>query len=353
MTTLIAEARARTRSPEALIARFREHMVDHGLQVAGPLADSRIIFPDVTALLRMKDGEIDLRIEAANPDRLADAKNIVSGHLDAFATDEALGIVWIGDGAVPPDAHPHNFRALRVLRVTALTPRMRRLTLSGEKLERFDADQMHVKILMPEKGAAPTWPGVSPSGQPILDGCGLTRRTYTIRSLDLAAGTLDIDFVLHGEESPGSRFAIRAEPGDWLGIMGPGGGTIAADGWTLLAGDETALPAIARGMEKMPADARGVALIEVADPAEEQPLRHPPGIALRWVHRNGAPYGERLLEAVRGVEWPEGESPTCWAACENATARALREHWGERCGLDRSRFRAVAYWRQGAADGEG
>ena len=346
MTSLVAEARARTRSPEALITRFREHMVDHGMEVSGTLADSRILFPGSAATLRLQEGQIELRIEAANPDRLADAKNIVSGHLDAFAPDEALGIVWTGDGALGSGAQPHNFRPLRVVGARDITPRMRRLTLSGDRLERFDADQMHVKILIPEPGAEPVWPHVSASGQPVFD-ASLTRRTYTIRSLDLAAGTLDVDFVLHGEESPGSRFAIRARPGDRVGIMGPGGGTVVADGWTLVAGDETALPAIARGLESMAPDARGVVVIEVADAAEEQPLRHPPGFTLHWVHRNGAPYGSRLLEAVRAVTWPEGEAVTCWAACENATARALREYWGGERGLDRARYRAVAYWRQG------
>jgi NADPH-dependent ferric siderophore reductase len=351
--TLIAEARARARAPERLITQFRDHMAEHGLKVSGPAADCRIHYPGVTALLRLRDGEIDLRIEASTADNLADAKNSVSGHLDAFAPGEALGIVWTGDGAVTnPDARPHNFRTARVVGSRDVTPRMRRVTLRGEGLERFDAEHQHIKILIPEGSGEPVWPRVSPSGMALFDECSLTRRTYTVRRLNLAAGELDIEFVLHGDASPGSRFALQAQPGDWLGLMGPGGGGIKAEGWTLLAGDETALPAIGRSLEGMAPDARGLALIEVADAAEEQDFAHPPGFAIRWLHRNGASYGASLLEAVRAAGWPEGEAVSAWAACENATAAAIREHWIQEGRLQRGRFRAVGYWRQGAGEEE-
>ena len=352
MTLLISEATARTRSPGALVARLRDRMADHGIGVAGSGAETRILLPGATALLLLREGAVGLRVEAACPDRLADAQAVLAGHLDAFAPAETLGILWRGGAAAAGGGHPHNFRALRVVGVTDVAPRMRRVTLAGERLERFRAGGMHAKILIPAPGVDPVWPGVGPGGQPVLDGCGLIRRSYTIRRLDLAAGTLDIDFLLHGEEGPGSVFALRARPGDRLGILGPGGGTVPVGRWTLLAGDETALPAIARALEGMHAGARGLELIEVADAGEAQPLRHPAGIALRWVHRGAAPHGARLLEAARAATLPVGEEVTCWGGCENGTARALRDHWGGERGLDRARYRAVAYWRHGG-DGEG
>ncbi|MCR0983220.1 siderophore-interacting protein [Roseomonas populi] len=353
MTLLIAEAHARARAPERLIERFREHMVGHGLDVAGPVADSRVAFPGCVALLRLAEGGVALRIEADTPDWLADAKNIVSGHLDAFCPDEVLGIVWQGHGVTAGDARPHNFRALRVAAVENVTPRMRRLRLEGQDIARYaGVQQMHVKILMPPKGEEPVWPRVSPSGQPLMD-ASLRRRTYTIRRIDPAAGWLEIDFVVHGDEGPGSAFALRAEPGDWMGIMGPGGGGIPCDGWALIAGDETALPAIARALEAMPAGAQGLALIEVADAGERQALSHPARVEVCWLYRDGAHYGTRLLEAVRTATPPAGTAVSCWAACENTAARAIRDHWGEACGLPRSRFRAVSYWRHGVGDGEG
>ncbi|WP_419898992.1 siderophore-interacting protein [Roseomonas sp. USHLN139] len=366
MAGLIAEARARARQPEALVLRFREHMAGHGLTILGPPADTRIDFPGGSAFLTLEPGGIALRIEAAEPDRLADAKSTLAGHLEAFAPEEQLGIVWRGLGEGGPVAgdlgrRPHNFRVARVARVVEVTPRMRRVTVTGQGFDRFDAEMMHVKLLLPEEGTGsgtapePRWPVLTASGQPDFSDCALARRTYTLRRVDLARSELDIDFVTHGDGSPGSRFALRARPGDWLGVAGPGGGNIPLQGWTLLAGDETALPAIARALEAMPAGARGQVLIEVADAAERQPLAHPPGMPVTWLPRDGAAHGERLLAAVRAVDWPAGRdqpgTASAWAACEAATARALREHFGQALGLPRGAFRAAGYWRQGLAEG--
>lgn len=70
-------------------------------------------------------------------------------------------------------------------------------------------------------------------------------RYYTIRRIDAAAGWLEIDFVLH--EAPGlaGDFARLARPGDICGMSGPCGLGVKPAGHYLLAGDETALPAIA------------------------------------------------------------------------------------------------------------
>jgi NADPH-dependent ferric siderophore reductase len=356
VTTLIAEARASTAAPADLITKFRAHMLEHGLEVDGPVEDSRIAFPGGIARLRLEADGIALRIEATGADLLADAQGVVAGHLDGFVPGENLGIVWVGDGVAATDARPHNFRVTRVARVADITPRMRRVTLAGADLGRFDAEMMHVKLLIPTAGigdAEPAWPRLSPSGQPIFDGCSLTRRTYTIRRIDVAAGEMDIDFVLHGDASPGSRFATHARPGDWLGVAGPGGGHVPLRGWTLIAGDETALPVIARALEAMTDDARGLVLIEVADHLEEQALRHPPGMRVHWLHRDGRAYGGALLEAVRAAPWPNEAELSAWAACEGKTAAALREHWGQERRLPRGQFRAAAYWRQGIEEGAG
>ena len=131
------------------------------------------------------------------------------------------------------------------------------------------------------------------------------------------------------------------------GIMGPGGGGIPTEGWLLLAGDETALPAIARGLEALPPDARGLVLAEVEDAAEELHLARPDGVAVRWVHRHGAARGTGLEAAVRAVEWRAERDVSAWAACEQRTATAIREHWRTERGLSAQRCRAVGYWREG------
>ena len=61
-----------------------------------------------------------------------------------------------------------------------------------------------------------------------------------------------------------NRFAhlmrsIGLKPGDRIGVVGPGGGGLVEAEWYLFAGDETALPAIGRMLEHLPATAKGTA----------------------------------------------------------------------------------------------
>src|ERR687885_293357 len=102
-------------------------------------------------------------------------------------------------------------------------------------------------------------------------------------------------------------WAVAARPGDRVQLLGPGG-AYAPDGdvdWHLLAGDETALPAIAASLERLPAGAAARGFVEVADAAEEQPLPLPAGAELTWVHRTGLA-GEALVTAVREAALPAG-----------------------------------------------
>jgi NADPH-dependent ferric siderophore reductase len=124
-------------------------------------------------------------------------------------------------------------------------------------------------------------------------------------------------------------------------------------GWLLLAGDETALPAITRILAAAPPSTRGVALVEVADAAEEQPLPAPEGMAVRWLHRDGTPPGEGTLlaDAVAALERPEGEDLFAWVAAESATVRAVRADLRGRWGLSRAQHHAIGYWRRGRAMG--
>ncbi|MFY0057010.1 siderophore-interacting protein, partial [Acinetobacter baumannii] len=92
-----------------------------------------------------------------------------------------------------------------------------------------------------------------------------------------------------------SAFAERAVVGDRVGVVGPGGGGLVAADWYLFAGDETALPAIARMLESLPAQARGKVFLEVADEAEIQPLTAPPSVDIEWLFRNGEPAGGTTL----------------------------------------------------------
>ena len=245
-------------------------------------------------------------------------------------------------------------RLLQVVRTTDVTPHMRRVTLGGDDIEGFPTDKQgsHVKVFIPRAGQdKPELPTLGPNGPqwPPADVRPYSR-TYTIRRFHADRNELDVDFVLHDHDGPASQWAKNAQPGDWVGIAGPGGrGPIPQDAdWYIFAGDESALPAISAHLETLPASARGVAFVEVADAAEEQPLEYAAAIELNWLHRGDAAPGTTTLlpDAVRSLNWPGG-SIFVWTAGEAAAVADIRHYARVERGLDRSAVDAVPYWKAG------
>jgi NADPH-dependent ferric siderophore reductase len=258
------------------------------------------------------------------------------------------------DNEAAPAERPGRYRGMRILRVlrtATITPRMRRITLGGEEFAGI-AQGPNIKLLIPPPGLAePEWPMPGPNGRAIWPAADKRPavRTYSVRRFDAAAGELDVDFVLHGDEGPASWWAARAQPGNVLGIGGPGGRTVGDADWYLLAGDHTALPAIGAILEKLPAAARGHAMIEVPDAREEQHIRFDADIRVEWLHRNGAEAGRTTLlqDAVRRMPWPDGVRMFVWAGCESSNVRAIRTYVRDERGLNRRQFLAIGYWQYG------
>lgn len=199
-----------------------------------------------------------------------------------------------------------------------------RVTLHGEELANLHAagyDQ-RVKLAFPIEETGVLY---FPSGTddwyarwralPACDRCPL--RTYTIRASRPESNEIDIDFVVHGDAGPATRWARRAVPGDRLVVIGPdarsihpeSGDRIAGVEWNpgtaervLLAGDETAAPAICSILEALPRKARGQAFIEVAHRSDVLEVRTPGGLTVNWLVRDERPGLERgaaLEQAVR------------------------------------------------------
>jgi len=250
--------------------------------------------------------------------------------------------------------HETKMRLLQVREVSRLTPKMVRVVVGGEALAGFvsAAHDDHVKLFFPQPGQdKPVLPTPTPNGPVYPDGAPRpAARDYTPRRYDAVANTLAIDFVLHGE-GPATTWAIQARPGQFLGVGGPRGSFIAPDDfdWYLLAGDETAIPAIGRRLEELPAGTRVIAVVEVADPAEEQQFQTPTCLEMHWLHRAGADAGNHLLlqRALTELVLPSGEG-YAWVAAEASAAKALRRYLVDQRGLPKDRVKAAAYWKQGA-----
>lgn len=347
-------ARIGLREPAPVIAELYEHMLEHNAQVAEEPQGIVLRLADVEARFSHEGGETLVDIDAPDLESLYFARLTVASHILEFAGDEAPSIVWTGDGG--EIERPPNFQTMELRGCRDITPHMRRLTFAADDAARFAGlDALHLNLMIQQPGVtAPQWPRVGQSGVMEWPDPSLRpdMRKYTVRSLDVESGLLEIDFVLHDDAGPGSRFAATAAVGERVGVLGPGGGGLVAADWYLFAGDETALPAIARMLEALAPEAQGEVFIEVADAGEIQPVSAPPGMTVRWLARDGAPAGttDLLPEAVRGTRIPAEGGRYVWAGCEYAAFRAIRSFLRQDVRLAGDEHLVVSYWRRGVAE---
>ncbi|MFC4533397.1 siderophore-interacting protein [Sphaerisporangium dianthi] len=309
---------------------------------------------------------------------------------------------------------------VRVTRVARLGPSFTRVTFTGDDLSLFadhGLDQrINLVFPLPERGYPHfregddwyrRWRTLPPEDRNPI-------RTYTAGAVRHGAGELDIDFVLHGATGPASRWALAARPGDPLVVVGPDvrhRGPAGGREWApprdatrlLLAGDETAVPAIAAIAESLPAHVYAEIILEVPDPADTRVLLVPPGVRVTWLARDGAgDHGERLFAAVREAAarlapagrqaagpppavagpagGPRGASTTAqeragepedddlweipdpgaaaqggfyaWLAGEAGVVKRLRRHLVGELGVDRRTVAFMGYWRLGRPGGD-
>jgi NADPH-dependent ferric siderophore reductase len=187
-------------------------------------------------------------------------------------------------------------------------------------------------------------------------------RTMTVRRVDAAAREIVVDIVVHGEHGTAGPWVVAAQPGQPIYLMGPSGAYApdpAAD-WHLLAGDESALPAIAAALEALPANAIGKAFIEVAGPDDEIPLTAPESVEINWVYRGGradlvpedrAGDHAPLIEAVKTAEWLPGQVHVFIHGEAQAIMHNLRPYIRNERGVDATWASSISgYWRRGRTE---
>ena len=248
---------------------------------------------------------------------------------------------------------------MEVVRTTPVTDRLVSVILAGEELAGFTVDRpaASVRLLVAPPGSPelvlPTWDG---NRFLLADGRRPTIRTLTPRRSEPSARELEVQVVVHGV-GMASRWASSARPGTPAAISGPGRGyDPGPDGGArasayLLAGDETALPAIGQLMEMLPAGPPVQALVEVADPGArfDQLLGGRPAAAVEWlVAEPGKAPGETLLDALRAAELGPDDA-RIWVAGEAAAVQRIRRHLFEERGMDRDRATVRGYWKHGRA----
>jgi NADPH-dependent ferric siderophore reductase len=248
------------------------------------------------------------------------------------------------------------FRTAHVDAVQALTPRMVRVTLGGDELTGFAtlAPAQHIKVLFPQpdQNGLPVLavPKFGPSG-PIFPAGRPLARTYTPRRFDPTTTTIDIDFVIHGD-GPGSNWAAAVTPGETVAIAGPRGGyPLDPDRCQyVLAGDESALPAIGTILDQLRPRDRAHVYVEVSDGSDEQPLESEARTNVTWIHRNDHPSapGELLQRTLRSAYIPTDAA--LWVACEASAVRTIRHSLLSERNIGRHALHTRGYWKWGESD---
>lgn len=234
---------------------------------------------------------------------------------------------------------------LTVLRTEMIAEHFVRVVLGGDGFGEFQAraeTDSYVKIELPA-------------------GDETVVRTYTVRRVDPDAREIWIDFVVHGDEGVAGPWARSVQPGTQVVVRGPGAGyrpDRSAD-FHLLAGDETAIPAIAAALEDLPADARGAVFLEVIGPGDELKLDAPAGVDITWLHR-GVAAGDAgadlidgnspLVAAVKALPWPGGDVQVFVHGEAEAVMKHIRPYLRKERAVPPARASISGYWRRGRTE---
>lgn len=247
---------------------------------------------------------------------------------------------------------PRPQHVLEVLGSERIAPSLVRVWLGGTGFASFTPNEFtdaYVKLIFvkPALGLEPPYDlaalreTLPPEDIPVT-------RTYTVR--EVTADSIALDFVVHGDAGLAGPWAADVRQGERIALNGPGGAFMpdATADWHLLVGDESALPAIARALECLPADARGIAVVEVRDASEEIEMRAPTGVEVRWLHRGApSPDSTRLLaDAVAALDFPAGRVHA-FVHGERESMKAMRDELFTVRGLERAQVSISGYWAQG------
>jgi NADPH-dependent ferric siderophore reductase len=253
-----------------------------------------------------------------------------------------------------------------VVRTERISPHMLRVTFGGPELSGCVSagHDQRIKLFLPLAGqtdpVVPEGPNWFTEYRAMPEGLKPPMRTFTIRELRADEHEMDVDFVLHGDLGPASTWAGRAKPGDRVAILGPNARHDPIHGyeyrpdadtdWTLLAGDETALPAITAILAAMPAGRKALVFVEVESTAEMRPLPCAAAVHVTWLSRGGAPAtgGGLLREAIERTTFPTGR-PYAWLAGETSAVTGLRRHLVTDRGIDKKDVYFAGYWLLGSA----
>ncbi len=250
-----------------------------------------------------------------------------------------------GDHAAPRVERvraPFAARHMQLVSREFVSPGFVRLTLGGADMSSFQSAGFddHVKLLFAQPGQEKPVLPVMVDGRPHFDGGEKPiARDFTPLRWDAAKGRLVIEFAMH-EAGPAAEWAATAPMGQWIGVAGPRGSMVVPEGlsWHWLLGDASALPAIARRLEELPASARVSVRVMLDDPADRRELPTAAQLDLQWV--------DSLADAAQELRIPQGHG-FIWAAGEHSDMSQVRRIVMAKPGVNPRLMRIASYWKRG------
>lgn len=234
-----------------------------------------------------------------------------------------------------------------------VTPHYIRVILESDQMELFLEANVgdNNKLVIPKDKSKPLQ---LPDGPSKGDASDFYIRTYTLRAIDFEKSEMTVDFVMHGETGPASKWAINAQPGDQLGVLmkAKRKPLFQEADWYLLVGDHTALPVISVILERMPNHARGQVILEVPTAEDVLELEKPEEVQIQWVLNPTPGEHSQLVSVMKKIPLGSHSSKFVYAAAEYHVVKELQDILRQEQSLERKDWYAFSYWKNGIAEGD-
>jgi len=337
------------RDGKALLEHFTKELSKHDIALSEQPNGLLMELPTygLSAVFKPERSGLNVVLKAPNANYLFFLKEEIVTHTAEIDAEVAEAIRW-SDG----DAHlarPPNFHVLTVKKSQRILQGLQRVTFQCDDARVLDADGIHLRMMLPrDLTRRPVWPTVGDNGVTRWpkDHDALHARAVTISDLRTATDELDIDLVVH-EGGLISDWAQAASEGYELGVMGPGGDKNPPVSQNLLlAGDETALPAIRRLLGFLDSKATGSVLVAARD--SEEVCQYFPQTSLKVTILSPTIFAE---EITARIEAHHAANPVdfAWFGGEYSHATHLRHLFKSTFGLPSDKMSSAAYWRIGRA----
>ncbi|MGD1883903.1 MAG: siderophore-interacting protein [Paracoccaceae bacterium] len=339
-----------TDQPGQILIAFEAHISgDHGLDLKSTKDGGRFIEHEAFRVdFKVQDTGLYVKIKGPNESALIFFKEEIAHHVAELDERAAGAIRWRGENSKPGDLPP-NFRVLEVVKSKEIFRGMQRVTIKMPDRDDMLGQGLHVRLMLPSRpGRDPVWPRMGENGSPIWPQGDdkLHARYVTIKNVRADVAEIDLDIVRHAGGLI-SLWAQQAEPGQFIGAMGPAGMDQLPKATTyFLAADGTGLPAIARLLATIDQASKGSVVVAAPDDCDLQTYFPDTHLEVRCVDPDDFP---EQIQAIAEEMTEPGRTEYAFFAGEFDNAQALRKHFKGMLGLGKERQLSTAYWRRGMA----